>query len=519
MAEATPSTPNMAELKQEIATVDKDILFPSFDGILRNLADDTLLTRGGGEGLKIYDNLERDGSVYGYLGKRKLAVTARPWEVVPGGPGRKEKKAAELVKTMLEAVGFDRLCKNLMDAVLKGFAVAEILWETDGATVFPREIKAKNQRRFHFAADGSLRLLTPQDMYQGEPVPDRKFIVHTFGDKDGSPYGLGLGTRLFWYVLFKREDFRSWLLFLDKFASPTAVGKYPHGAQPPEQQKLLDALAAIARDAGVIIPEGMTVELLEAQRSTAGSHEAFCRYLDEQIGLIILGDAPGAKDSGGALASAAILRNEVRLELVADDADLLSATLNQTLLRWITELNVPGAIPPTVWRDVKPAEDLKARSERDKNISSLGYRPTLKTVQESYGGEWEPIPGFGTAKNAPADKISADNLPDGNSPDGADASAFAEGGDAAENYPDQLALDDAADNLPVDELDQAMRAMLKPVVQLLAGGGSPEDAMTRLEEIYPDLDATALATQLARAMFVAKVWGRLAADAETGTQA
>jgi len=501
-----PKTPAMKELRQEIATVDRDILFPAFDGILRNL-DDTLLTRGGAEGLKIYDNLERDGSVYGYLSKRKLAVTARAWEVVPGGPGAKEKKAAEVVKAMLETVGFDRLCKNLMDAVLKGFAVAEILWETDGATYFPREIKPKNQRRFHFDTDGALRLLTPQDMYQGEPVPERKFIVHTFGDKDGSPYGLGLGSRLFWYVLFKREDFRSWLLFLDKFASPTAVGKYPPGSAKTEQDKLLAALGAIARDAGVVIPEGMAIELLEAKRSTAGSHEAFCRYLDEQIGLIILGDAPGAKDSGGALASAAILRNEVRLELVADDADLLSATLNKTLLTWITELNVPGALPPTVWRDVKPAEDQTARSQRDKNLGSLGFRPTLKTVQETYGGEWEPIPGFGAGKGGPISDTPTAS-------DGADASAFAEGGDAVESYPAQLALDDAADNLPADELDAAMRALIKPVVAMLAQGGSPEDAMTRLAEIYPDLDATSLATQLARAMFVAQVWGRLSAESE-----
>ena len=68
--------------------------------------------------------------------------------------------------------------------------------------------------------------------------------------------------------------------------------------------------------------------------------------------------------------------------------------------------------------------------------------------------------------------------------------------------------------VPADEIDQAMRAMLKPVVELLAEGGSAEDAMTRLEEIYPDLDATALGTMLARAMFVAKVWGRVTADAE-----
>lgn len=492
------------DLRQEVATTGKDILFPAFDNILRNL-DDTLLTRGGAEGLKIYDTLERDCTVFGLLNKRKLAVTARPWEVVPGGKGPLDKKAAELAKAMLESLGFDALCFHLLDAILKGFSVGEILWDTDGSTIYPREVKPKDQRRFHFDTENKLRLLTHQDMYQGEPVPERKFIVHAHGAKDGTPYGLGLGTRLFWMVLFKREDFRAWLTYLDKYSSPTALGKYGPGSGDQEKQKLLQGLGAIAREAAIAIPEGMTIEFLEAKRAGAGSHEEFVRYLDEQIAYAILGDAPGAKDSGGALASAAILRNEVRLEMVAADADLLSSTLNSTLLTWITELNVPGAIPPRVWREVKPSEDMKARAERDRALSALGFRPTLKSVQETYGGEWEPMPGFGQARGGkPLAGVAQ--------PDGADTSAFAEG--EAASYPDQDALDAAADSLPADELDQAMRAMLRPVIALLSEGGSAEDAMTRLEEIYPDLDATGLATMLARAMFVAEVWGRLTAQAE-----
>src|SRR5260221_19197 len=64
----------------EIATVDKDIFFPAYFGILHP-NDDTLTTRGQGKGLKIYDELERDGDVFGDLQKRKLAVIARPWQV------------------------------------------------------------------------------------------------------------------------------------------------------------------------------------------------------------------------------------------------------------------------------------------------------------------------------------------------------------------------------------------------------------------------------------------------------
>src|SRR5260221_19199 len=68
----------------EIATVDKDIFFPAYFGILHP-NDDTLTTRGQGKGLKIYDELERDGDVFGDLQKRKLVVIGRLVDLP--GPG------------------------------------------------------------------------------------------------------------------------------------------------------------------------------------------------------------------------------------------------------------------------------------------------------------------------------------------------------------------------------------------------------------------------------------------------
>jgi hypothetical protein len=48
---------------------------------------------------------------------------------------------------------------------------------------------------------------------------------------------------------------------------------------------------------------------------------------------------------------------------------------------------------PVVSRVFEEAEDLKDRAERDKTISeTTGYRPTLATIKETYGGEWEQKP-------------------------------------------------------------------------------------------------------------------------------
>jgi phage gp29-like protein len=417
----TEETKTLQPVVNEIATVEKDITFLAFQGILRP-QDDTLETRGSGKTYKIYDEIERDCHAYGLLQKRKLAVIARPWQVDPASEDPLDVKAADMVRAALQAIGvpdendpgeqvvvasnFDLVCYNLLDAILKGFAVGEIMWAYDKRLkqIVIREIRPRNQRRFNFDKEYKLRLKTWAQLIPGEEIPPRKFIVHTFGAKDGSPYGLGLGTRLFWAGYFKRKNTTFWLTFLDKFASPTAVGKYPTGTSTTDQDKLLAALCAIAHDAGVTVPDGMVIELLEATRSGTASYEAFCRYMDEEMTFAVLGESPGSKGSGGALASAAIAREEVRLELVQADSDLLSATLNATLSPWLTAYNCPGARPPKIWRQVKKPEDLKERSERDKNVASIGFRPTQAAIEEAYGGEWEPVApiGAGLAETAPA---------------------------------------------------------------------------------------------------------------------
>ena len=413
------------ESRNEIATVQKDVTSRPFGGILYP-HDDTLATRGTGQNYTIYDDIERDCHAYGVLQKRKLAVVGCSWQVDPASDEALDVKAADMVRAQLSALGvpsadnpgeqivvasnFDLVCYNLLDAILKGFAVGEVMWDVDGGEIVVREVRPRDQRRFNFDIDYKLRLKTWGNFIPGEEVPARKFLVHGFGAKDGSPFGLGLGSRLFWPVFFKRQGIGFWLTLLDKYGSPTSVGKYPDGSSPADQTKLLDALGAIAQDAGVIVPEGMVIELLEATRAGTVSYESFARYMDEEMTFAVLGESPQAKGSGGALGAAANEREEVRMELVQADADLLSATLNATLSPWLTAYNVPGARPPKIWRQVKKPEDLVKRSERDKNVFALGFRPTLAQITETYGGEWEPVatpvPPAGRTPDLPAPGVS-----------------------------------------------------------------------------------------------------------------
>lgn len=486
-------------LRMEVAGATQDIFIPVFGGILRP-QDDLLLTRGSGRGLKIYDDLERDAQVGAVLQKRKLAVAARDWEVRPGAPGRAGRKAAELVEAALAGFAFDQATTDLLDAILKGYAVAEVMWEVRDGRIVPARLIPRDQRRFVFGVDGRPRLLTWANMWEGDELPERKFVVHRFGAKNADPYGLGLGHRLFWPVFFKRQGITFWLVFCEKFGSPTVLGLFPTGTSAADQDGLLATLSAIAQQSAVIAPDGTQISLLEASRSGDITYPDLCRYMDEQISVAVLGETLTTNIGSVGSKAAADTHNGVREELTDADADLLSGTLNEQLVRWIVDLNLPGAPYPTVWRP-RPQredeqEDVKAKRLANRSAAvafatqarAAGYGPEDPNadLDVQVEGKWiaaapaavEPMP------TAPGPAFAAPPVP-----------------------PPRDAVDDLADQL--DQLAApAMDVLIGQIRALAEECASMDELAERLVELHPRMDAGPLAELLAQAMMTAELTGR-----------
>lgn len=369
-----------AEARGMIANARNDITIPFFSGVLSH-ADDTLIQQGGGKGLAIYDEIERDTHAFAMLQKRKMGLTARAWEVEPGGDRPIDKDAAELVREILTTLPFDRICADMLDATLKGFAISEISWARDGAKIVPAEVKAHDQRRFAFDHDWQPRLLTWTAMTEGMELPTRKFISHRFGVKGNNPYGLGLGTRLFWAVLFKREGVAFWLHFLEKFAGPTIIGTTPYGMLSDEQNRLLQTLVQAKTASAITVPIGTDIKFLEAARSGAVSYEQWLAYWDRQISICVTGETLTTQvgDSGGNRALGEVHQEMLDL-LIDSDADLLSGTLRDTLLRWIVDYNLPGAAVPWVWRVRPKNEKAEAETRQSKAGAAEATNKALQAI-------------------------------------------------------------------------------------------------------------------------------------------
>lgn len=492
------------ELKFEVATAEKDPFHPAWDGVFKNW-DPTLLARGYGYGLDLYDEIRQDPHALSVLEKRQMAVIARPWVVKEASQSRLDCKAADMVRDQLMGIsglvgdddeslvtdpGFDGMCKRLLDAQLYGFAVGEGMWERDGTMIRLAEFRPRKQRRFTFVkgANGGFRLqlITPTNMYRGEEIPRRKFIVQSFGSIEGSPFGHALGSVLYWPVYFKRQDVSYWLHFGEKFGEPTVIGEFPQTASSEEKRKLLAAAKAIHRKSAIAIPQGMILKLLEAARTQAGDFfYQMAEYFNSEISKAVLGETLSTSVGDKGSFAASKTHNEVRVELAKADADLLSASLNRTVCRWITDLNVPGANPPTVWRDFEESEDLSSSADRDVKLYSIGYRRTLASVQDTYPGDYEDV------------RVAAPAVPQ-TQPQPQFAEPRTDSPDTADYYSAQAS----------DASLEVMDGLIAPVRKLVMSAKSLAELRDGLAKIYPKMPSGDLVNLIQRSRTAANLAGR-----------
>lgn len=472
-AKNKPNDATMSTGGGEAAALHKDPWLMSYQGILQSLDQVLRLLPTDSNLSHVYEDLERDPKVFEALQKRKLAVVNRAWQIDPIEEGAAGEAAAAALTLELKKLPFDRIRESLLDALCKGFAVCEIVFEgTDKGVVIDRVVQ-RAQRRFVFKhVEGEprpqLRLLTASNMLEGEELPQGKFIIHTTGARDGNPYGIGLGRQLYWPVFFKRQALSFWLMFADKFGTPTPFGKYPKGTTQRDQRKFLDALVQMAQDGALVAEEGSSVELLQGTASGGGFYRELLDYLNAEIVGTILGENNG-QGSGGAQAAAAMDRRDVRLELVKADAALLDDTINDTIIKTLCALR--GYPLCRLTTQVDEPEDTKAMADTYTAVFNMGFEPSLADIKEKFGEGWEkkvvvPTP-------TPEPKI------DKSKPEFAEAKALS----------GQLQL---ADYLQGLDLDALSAGMVKAVTDAAANAETLQELQAMLPAILAQTDTEPL---------------------------
>ena len=508
---AEASAPTQDEMSAEFAGSGggRDITRGYVDALPLLPPEDPILQSKGGGNLTLYEALYSHPDVKIAMDQRVLGLLGKEWYVEPGGTMRRDRMAADLVREAMETLGFESddgthamqagwdsaTAKMQTAGVFFGYGAAECLWAPDGGTVTLEKIKVKKSRRFGYGPDGRLKLLTTAQPL-GEPVPPRKFWQLACGAlDDDEPYGLGLGHWLYWPVWFLRNGHRFWSLFLEGLATPPVVGKHPPNAGEPEKRKLLEALRAVHQNGRIALSDNMLIELLEASRNSSGDYQQFATHWQALIYRLILGQDFSVTGAGGQYKGDNLMA--VQGAVIKADSDLVNISFSRGPAAWLTEWNYPGAAVPRVWRRCEDAPDLAALADRDAKIFTVGYRPTLQQITETYGGEWEATAGAAPAAAAAA--AAADPA--------AAAASFAEGGAPAVLEGPDLA-DLMTPRLGREGEPLIRRDFIAPIRAELDAAASLADFGERLPALFDRMDEAGLAELLALGLAAAELGGR-----------
>lgn len=357
--------------------------------------DDILIEEAGGgpRAIEHYTRLFNDSAVISAWEKLVGEIIQRKWEVFPASGSDKDEEVAEFVRQVIYHMGsntrqtrgrdmlvnsnsgFDSFVRGMCESLILGISIGEICWMRQGGFVVPSEVKIRDPRRFQFILneDGSIspRLITIQSPVEGIPLPLRSMVIHRHWAHSNTmdPYGTGLGRQLYSLVEFRRTLMSFWLQYADKHTTPTVVGKFSLGTPEEEVSSLFSALQRLGQETAIVIPDEMDVKWLEAGAGRPELYETLITYIDKQISFLVNGESTVGQDTGstGSYARDSVA-DSVRMRKAKAFSEQLDETLNATFVRWIVELNYPGASVPRLRRNF---EDLEQREDPVKVVQML----------------------------------------------------------------------------------------------------------------------------------------------------
>jgi len=333
---------------------------------------------------------EKDAHLASLLQTRKLAVLGKDYEVLAYSQSPEDQAVAELVGEMVYGIAnLEEALLDLLDAIGKGFALSEIIWEMEGSRAKVAELRWIAPKKVTFRESLTPRLLTDQAPWQGEEPPPWKVIYHRYRARSGPAWRAGVLRVVGWMYLLKNFALKDWAAFNEVFGMPLRLGKYDPAASPADREALTRAVRHLGSDAAGIISKATEIEFVEAasRGGKANPYQAMADFCNREMSKAVLGQTLTTDTAGatGTLAAARV-HGQVRRDLVEADAQALATTLREQLLRPLVGFNF-GWDRPVPWFRFKyeEEEDLKTLSEVYRNLAALGLPLSRQHLAERFG--------------------------------------------------------------------------------------------------------------------------------------
>ena len=341
--------------------------------------------------MELFEEMEeKDAHLAAILQTRKLAVLSKDYEVLPYAKTPEDERIAGTVGEIVYAIpDLEGAFLDLLDAIGKGFALSEIMWEVAGGQARVTAIRWIPPKQVTFGDDLNPRLLTREASWQGVEPPPWKVIYHRYKARSGHACRAGVLRVVGWMYLLKNYALKDWAAFNEVFGMPLRLGKYDPAASPADREALVRAIRNLGSDAAGVISKATEIEFIQAASlgGNTNPYQAMAEFCNREMSKAVLGQTLTTDTAGSTgTYSSARVHAQVRRDLVEADAQALGTTFREQLLRPLVGFNF-GWDQPVPWFRFKyeEEEDLKTLSEVYRNLAAMGVKLSPEHLAERFG--------------------------------------------------------------------------------------------------------------------------------------
>ncbi len=306
---------------------------------------------------------DRDGQIAGMLATRRAAVIACDQDITPWRSHEavvndldatpEDAEIADFVREqLLGLLDWEDREIDLLDADSKGCAFLNTEFAKFPGPRKPNRnyyIKALHhvpQRKmtFYNCDANHPRMLTDAEPVDGVPIQRNEWVIHAPRIRSIEPWRNGLMRILGWYYMFKHFDLVSWLKFLETHAHPLRLGLFAPGASESQKSAIWGAVRRMSTDQAAMIQADengespIKVQYPETKQAS-DSFKLMVDYCDGEIAKTVLGQTLTSSADGKGSYALGQVHDKVRHTYLAQDADMLAATIKRDLIAPLIALN------------------------------------------------------------------------------------------------------------------------------------------------------------------------------------
>jgi SPP1 gp7 family putative phage head morphogenesis protein len=239
--------------------------------------------------MELYHDVVLDAHVLAVVGKRQDAVTGANWQFV-----NKDGEAVEEINDLIDSIGFEELCKEIINAKFWGYSIFE-----------PKFYKNKDEnwemtsnlipRRHYYPEKG----IVSYDAVSEEGINIREGIYSKTILEAGDPTDLGLFASAAQYYVLKRGGIGDYAMYVQVFGRPIIDATWD-GTDEEQRLKLKQALD-IGAGGTIIRPDGTEIKIIESKGAQSTVHNDFYKAMNDEISKALLGttETTTSSDSSG----------------------------------------------------------------------------------------------------------------------------------------------------------------------------------------------------------------------------